>query len=78
MHKWLPRVLAVAIIGLLTVHIVLDMAGIPPAEQRPARVALMAVVSLWVAMCVGRSFIRPESSPAPGRSEAGCHGPSAP
>lgn len=70
MHKWLPRLLAVAIIGLLTAHIVLDMAGIPPAEQRPVSIPLMAMAVLWVAFCIGRFFIRPKGSPVSGRPEA--------
>ena len=65
MYKWLVRVVAVAMIGLFVAYKVLDVAGIPPAEQRPVRVALMVVVGLWVAICVGRFVIRPKDSLAP-------------
>jgi hypothetical protein len=70
MYKWLVRVVAVAMIGLFVAYNVMDVAEIPPAEQYPVRVALMAVVSLSVAICIGRFLIRPKDSPAPGRSEA--------
>jgi len=70
MHKWLPRVLAVAIIGLLAAHLVLNMAGIPPAEQRPVSIPLMALAVLCVAFCIGRFLIRPKGSPVSGRPEA--------
>jgi hypothetical protein len=70
MDKWLPRVLAVAFIGLFAAYTVSNMAGIPPAEQRPVRIPLMALAVLWVAFCIGRFFIRPKDSPVSGRPEA--------
>jgi hypothetical protein len=73
MSKWLLRVVAVAMIGLFVAYKALDVAGIPPAEQRPVRVALMAVVCLWVAICIGRFLIRPQDSAAPGRPQADYH-----
>jgi apolipoprotein N-acyltransferase len=66
-------VLAVVVIVLFAAYIVLDEAGIPRVEQRPVRIALMVVVSLWVATCVGRFFIRPTGSSASGRSKADYH-----
>jgi hypothetical protein len=75
MYKWLSRLVAVAVIGLMVAYIVLEEAGIPKAEQRPVRIACMAVVGLWVAICVGRFFIRPKDSPAPGRFEADYQAP---
>jgi hypothetical protein len=70
MYKWLSRVLAVAVIGLLAAYIVLKMAGIPPAEQRPVSIPLMALAVLCVALSIGRFFTRPKDSPVSGRSDA--------
>jgi hypothetical protein len=75
MYKWLVRAVAVAMIGLIVAYKALDVAGVPPAEQRRVRVALMAVVCLSVAICIGRFLIRPKDSPAPGRSEADYQAP---
>jgi hypothetical protein len=77
MYKWLWRVLAVAVIGLLVANIVLKQMGIPEAEQRPVRVPLMAVAVVSVVLCVGRFLIRPPGSPASGRPEADYHDPPA-
>ena len=77
MDKWLPRVLAVAFIGLFGAYTVLNMAGIPSAEQRPVRIPLMALAVLWVAVSIGQFVIRPKGSPVSGRPEADYHDPRA-
>jgi hypothetical protein len=65
MYKWLYRVLVVAGIALIIAYNVLPEVGVPKDEQRPVRIAFVAIVVLGMVLWVGRLFVRRAAPPDP-------------
>jgi hypothetical protein len=65
--------LAIGIVGIVVVvtYHILDAAGLPKADQRPLRIAFIAVIGLTVALYLSRLFVRRNAPPEPDPQEPG-------
>jgi hypothetical protein len=63
MYKWLSLVFAVVGIACIVGYHVSAAAGVPKADLRPLRIAFIAVFGLWMAVWLGRFFVRRTDPP---------------